>query len=90
MSNLIGRIDRSGFLHINRAGLEKPQVCPWTIAQENKFTSCGDHCPHFGEPRRITLSGWDAILNICHGKELIFDILTDDRDKKVPPDKEKT
>ena len=50
-----GKIDSQGFLHIERAGVMKYQVCPLTTSQlleNDKGTPspCGDWCPLFGEP----------------------------------------
>ena len=42
-------IDEDGRLHIERAGTYRQQTCPFSFAI-GMTTSCGDWCPHFGEP----------------------------------------
>jgi hypothetical protein len=39
-------INEYGLLYLERAGTLKEQFCPFAHGQ----TSCGDWCPHFGEP----------------------------------------
>ena len=79
-----GRINKYGNLYIERAGIEKAQVCPF-LDHDNIFDRCGDWCPLFGEPyphteranptngldRRMVETGHTA-LSLCH-KTLIFD-----------------
>ena len=57
-----GKIDKDGFLHIERAGVIKLQTCPFTDAMtaiKNPYDPtdtislpCGDWCPLFGEPSK--------------------------------------
>ena len=41
------KINKSGFLEIERAGILKKVHCPF----DNDSCECGDWCPLFGEPR---------------------------------------
>lgn len=80
-------ITPSGFLHIERSGKMKPQICP----MNNNKQMCGDWCPMFGEPKweevtRITskstsetLLTADAIIQLCHGKKIYAEPLIDER-----------
>lgn len=46
-----GKIDKNGWLTIERSDTERPQLCP--VAAYNPdidFSRCGDWCPLFGEP----------------------------------------
>ena len=57
-----GKIDASGFLHIERAGALKYQECPFAsdfqrtrscaewMEYDDIHKPCGDWCPLFGEP----------------------------------------
>lgn len=44
------KIDKNGFLHIERAGQMKGQDCPYASRTDYGTSSCGDWCPHFKEP----------------------------------------
>lgn len=66
-----GTISVNGVLSIERGGTMRPQRC---IRQDKYF--CGDHCPQFGEPE-------EGRLEICQGRLLIFDKLTDLREGDV-------
>ena len=73
-----GAIDINGNLHIERAGVLRPQFCK--IGRP-----CGDHCPKFGEPYKdcITnrhgeyIDGW--VLSLCTRDQLFFTELIDNR-----------
>lgn len=83
-----GKIDKDGFLHIERAGVIKKQRC---INNPDMF--CGDWCHSFGDIiRSLSTSescnyvdkfgncGWKMRphLKLCTGEQ-IFDNLTDER-----------
>lgn len=62
------KIDKLGYLNIERAGKMAAQDCPATHAR------CGDWCPLFGEPYRWGgENGPDTVMRIelCGGKTLI-------------------
>jgi hypothetical protein len=63
-----GKIDKNGFLHIERRGKMIMQRCPHSVQD-----GCGDWCPLFGEPEFISC-GKEKRLELC-GKTLIFDNL---------------
>ena len=80
-----GKIDKGGSL---LKGL-KYQYCPF----DREERSCGDWCPHFGEPMsgekfspststvmnlNVEPNGLTR-LDICHGKILMFDEFKDER-----------
>lgn len=77
-----GKIDKHGFLYIERNNQYKEQECP----TQEEVTRCGDWCPLFGEPDLIPkLIKSESIpeflknsLNLCH-KTLYFDHFTDER-----------
>ena len=74
-----GNIDIRGNLHIERAGILRPQFCPY------KDIPCGDHCPKFGEPREDCITTRNAIsitgiaLPLCTRDQLFFTELADNR-----------
>ncbi len=49
-----GKIDERGYLHLERAGVMKKQLCPQISCRDQalykKDFPCGDWCPLFGEP----------------------------------------
>lgn len=92
-----GKINELGYLEIKRAGKFKVQVCKGsTHTTENAWrqmvnvrASCGDDCPHFGEPESnsgapATLSGvnksYPVHLKTCN-RTLTFDEFEDCRGK---------
>ena len=75
---LVGKINVNGRLFIERKGAMKPQECNY------RERTCGDFCPHFGEPRSTDNSkdpedDAKTELFICGGSVLIFDKLDDQR-----------
>lgn len=91
-----GRINKYGNLCIERAGIEKAQVCPFLDHDnifDDRFYRCGDWCPLFGEPyphteRANRTNGLDrrmvatgkTVLTLCQ-TALIFDEFTDEREE---------
>jgi len=78
---LSGKINQGGVLEIQRAGEFNIQECRFNgiaIVNENPIScSCGDDCPHFGEPKKNGLHGIN--LQICQGRILQFDAFKDER-----------
>jgi len=77
-----GKIDKAGILFIERGKRMAVQNCPF------KECRCGDWCPLFSEPRQVALDTLyqsdkkvEAILIICHGRTLVFDHFTDERER---------
>ena len=73
-----GQIDSDGRLIIERGKVDRMMVCPFTQNVLSESPSCGDWCPHFGEPRRPQELMFPE-LAICHGKILVFEVLNDYR-----------
>jgi hypothetical protein len=74
--DLKGRIDKEGLLWIRRNEREKEQLCPFG------GRLCGDHCPQFGEPEPVpSIAKSAAGLRICHGHNLFFRDLRDERER---------
>ena len=87
-----GKIDKDGFLHIERAGVMKQMRC-----LNNPDTFCSDSCPSFGdvwtnndvqemwELHNGFVSGdhdwFDPHIKICTGK-IVYNSLTDERGDK--------
>lgn len=69
---MTGELNKVGELYIRRAGKMTAQGCPFNA---NDYPCC-DLCPHFGEPRK---DGDMTVLEICHGKNLRFEIFDDCR-----------
>lgn len=92
MNSLKGKIDKDGILSIERAGVMRQQMCPYSYSNQLPVfsaTQCGDACPLFDEPypERGTTS---VMLCICHEKRLFFKEFTDERkvqEKKEPEQK---
>lgn len=75
-----GKIDKDGYLHIERNNGFRQQLCPFS-----EQANCGQWCPHFGDPEERSgvplnytkngepIMGFD--LRICHGKTLVFETL---------------
>lgn len=62
------KIDKDGFLWIERSGKMKAQHCP----ENHTLSNCGDWCPLFDEPVLTDESmGKRAILRLCSA-ELIL------------------
>ena len=77
---MIGKINKDGWLEIERAGKMKQQFCPLQ-PEQNAFRTnrCGDWCPHFGEPVfSIMCKDWE--LSTCK-HSLYFKEFTDERVK---------
>jgi hypothetical protein len=68
-----GKIDKDGFLWIERKGEWTKQRCPFVGDDW-----CGHWCPLFGEPRGERCAGEEIKLDICK-KTLFFSELTDER-----------
>ena len=43
------KIDKNGYLHLERAGKLRPQDCPFAAFPAGDRGYCGDWCPHFGD-----------------------------------------
>ena len=69
-----GKIDKGGFLYIERAGEYVKQFCPFSAGSYD----CCHWCPLFGEPRGERCAGEEIKLDICK-KTLFFSELTDER-----------
>jgi transcription elongation factor Elf1 len=74
-----GKIDRDGWLWIERAGEMKIQECPY----QSCTAKCGDWCPHFGELEKI-VEELTVYLYISCGcdKTFAFGEFTDERGTK--------
>ena len=72
-----GLLDKDGSLLIERAGALEEQYCPWVVAT----VSCGDWCPHFGEPETAGEDGLSRYLKLTCGNnsEWLFSELEDQR-----------
>ena len=71
---MLGKITDTGYLEIYRGRAFKGQGCPKT--QDAK--DCGDWCPLFGEPVKVTGPGTTASkLRICDSTILDFHTLED-------------
>lgn len=86
-----GRISKSHQLFIKRSNETLGQFCPYSPQD----CPCGDWCPHFSEPRSINdhdhnknninygrllkINESAVVIDICNGKTLYFDTLTDER-----------
>jgi len=89
-----GKIDKDGVLYIERAGVMRQQMCPYSYSNQLPVfsaTQCGDACPLFGEPTQLshTPSGDTYGIKLCQ-RELVFGKLTDERkvqEKKEPEPK---
>jgi len=72
-----GKIGKDSSFYIERAGILKKQYCPYVEAP----TECADSCPLFGEPDYQTEEDL-TVLELCNGKVLFFESLTDERGKE--------
>ena len=63
------RIDEAGRLVIKRNGVWKEQYCPYSL----RTSTCGDWCPHFGEPELLTDNGGTRTIrvSICESTTLV-------------------
>jgi len=71
-----GGLSSDGVLYIERAGTNKPQMCPYNEG------ACGDSCPLFGEPIVVDASEGDygcVVLHTCNRKILEFEEFNDMR-----------
>lgn len=67
------RIDKDGFLAIERGGKMKPQNCPYDNPPIDSIPAkCGHWCPLFGEPEFTSENV--MMLGICNDKYLICDV----------------
>jgi len=77
-----GKIERNGYLMIERAGVMRTQYCPFTARYHDAPVPCSDMCPLFGEPEKQETSfpeGCHTTILLCHERELTFDTFTDER-----------
>ena len=69
------KINKKGYLFIERAGVMKGQWCPY----DTEPRGCGDWCPLFGEPiSEKQDSIFPYSIYLCK-KKLYFDKLTNER-----------
>lgn len=71
---MIGKITSSGNLQISRNNSFVACDCPFNFEQAN----CGHWCPMFGEIESASQYN-EYRINICHGQQLVFETLTDER-----------
>lgn len=81
-----GKIDNSGSFHIERHGTMKRQSCPWSVTNQFGYSTCGDWCPHFGEPGPYEVVKGDdlglnysLVLSCGNTRTFKFDMFTDER-----------
>jgi len=59
-----GMIDEEGYLHIERAGKMKAQMCCQgrivTVGIVSAPGPCGDDCPLFGDPVECSMVAWET------------------------------
>lgn len=92
---LKGKIDKHGYLWIERKGWMLPMQCrpAGTASIDGGFYGCGHVCPHFGEPTVEQVVDFEngkwikdgttfCKLKLCHGKILSFLEFTDERGEK--------
>ena len=70
------KIDKDGYLEIERAGEMMAQECPFSDGNRD----CGDHCPLFGEPDMEEGGSFVGSINLCHNRYLGGEII-DERGK---------
>lgn len=81
------KIDKDGRLFLDRAGKMTKQWCPYSQSDN----SCGDWCPHFGEPEPHEVADnpgmWPTYyhqdgeqIRLCHGTVIVGEI-EDEREK---------
>jgi hypothetical protein len=88
------KINKHGLLSIYRSSW-KQMLCPYNLAKTSEMNgqvcfndaSCGDWCPHFDNS--VVLTGRDGnvarvvplknTIKICHGTELVFERIIDER-----------
>jgi len=64
------KIDKTGVLHIERAGKMKAQACLYASNPSTLEKCCGDWCPAFGGPHTNTnLLGKDTVVSVYLCKE---------------------
>ena len=75
------RINKLGNLEIERVSGFRPQYCPFSKIEEIE-QSCGDWCPLFNEPRKITAFRDDnlqnVVLKICHNEFEVLETVFED------------
>ena len=75
------RINKKGWLEIERAGKFKQQLCPHGSSDEER---CGDWCPLFGEPFFETISKLEdkKIVSLSLCKTIIYCDTDEFRDER--------
>ena len=73
-NSLVGKIDKNGYLFIERGGRMERQDCPYT-----RMSPCSHSCPKFGNPDMC--SGRTVFLAICGGQVLVFKKFVDEREE---------
>jgi len=70
----MNRITKNGSLVLDRAGVEKTQICPFDNPTEVSYgkCNCGDWCPLFGESKDLT--GSYVELKICNRSFLFLKV----------------
>lgn len=78
------KLDKEGFLHVERGGEYKLMGCPLTtmpLSYNAGSRSCGDWCPLFEEPHHTQEEDCAyTVIHLCHYKHLCFDTFTDERE----------
>jgi hypothetical protein len=78
---LRGKIDKSGFLSLERKGRWHLQYCPLQTGRMIRIP-CGDWCPLFGEPEVYLTGPGDkgvSDISMCGGNNIILEYLIDER-----------
>ena len=73
---MTGKIDKSGYLFIERGGCFERQYCPNTRKEP-----CGHSCPLFGEPAKTRPKIKSVYLSLCKDKLLVFTRFIDEREE---------
>lgn len=79
------KIDRAGWLQVERAGVMKTQYCPYSSTEGEGLQPCGDWCPKFEE----SISGPHPsdphfpFVTICGGPS--YEIVADKRNRGDAP-----
>ena len=84
-----GKIDKEGYLYIERGGMMKRQGCFFHTATATAIMNyvCGDGCSQFGEPvqpppHMQPAASPKMLLDICQGRTLVFEKFEDERGAK--------
>ena len=73
---LVGKIDKSGVLYIQRGNKLMEQFCPYSgLGQQH---NCSHLCPRFGEPIRQKRR---TLLSLCGQFAIVFDKFKDEREE---------